>query len=163
MQDNLWFPASDTKESRIVGRFNEIEDTYRDKDQMQHTRIMTVLEHKVPGSGDVSASVVKPFNKAELIKRFPQAWAHFEKKKAATATEPEPIPTATEHGIKGTPIEVLDFLNKRDQAYLKTMGFLIAEQLRDLSDTDCNNIGFGSKSWRKKAAEHLASAATNAQ
>lgn len=163
MQANqVWFPAADTASSRIVGRFVDLEDTYTDRDGIQQTRVVTILEHKVPGSNDISASAVKPFNKAELVKRFPQAWDLYEKTKAVAPAAP-PEPTATQFGIKGTPIEELSFLGKNNVAYLKSMGFMVVEQIRDMSDTDCNNVGFGSKSWRKKAAEHLASVAANAR
>jgi hypothetical protein len=40
-------------------------------------------------------------------------------------------------------------------ARLKLMGFLTLEQLADMSDADCNNVGFGAKDWRRRAAEHL--------
>ena len=163
MQANqVWFPASDTASSRIVGRFVDIEDTYTDRDGMKKTRVVTILEHKVPGSNDISTSAVKPFNKDELVRRFPQAWELYEKTKAVETVAP-PAPTAVQFGIKGTPIEELSFLGKNNVAYLKSMGFMVCEQLRDMSDTDCNNVGFGSKSWRKKAAEHLASVAANAK
>jgi len=152
----IWFPSAEGKDSRIVGRFVDIEDTYTDREGVKKTRVVTLLEHKAPASTDVSTSIVKPFNRDELIKRFPQAWELYLKNKAAAADAPPPIPTATEHNIKGMPIETLNFLGKDKIAYLKSMGFLVAEQLAGMSDTDCQNIGFGAKSWRKKAAEALA-------
>ena len=156
----IWFPSADTKESRIVGRFIDHEHTYADKDGKHHTRVVTMLEHKVPGSSDISASLVKPFNKAELTARFPQAWKHYEDTKAKEANDPPPMPTAIEHGIKGEPIENLNFLGKDKLAYLKSMGFLVAEQIATMSDAQCQSIGFGAKAWRKKAADHLTVKAT---
>ena len=154
MQD-IWFPSAESRESRIVGRFRDLEDRYTTKEGEKKVRVVTILEHKVPGSADISSSMVKPFNKEELVRRFPQAWLAYEQEKERAATQPPPVPTATSLGIKGTPIEELDFLGKDKVAYLKSIGFLTAEQLSGMSDTDCQNVGFASKSWRKKAAEHL--------
>ena len=153
----IWFPSADTKESRIVGRFVDLEKEYTTSDGQKHRKVVTHLEHKVPGSSDISSSIVKPFNQAELIGRFPQAWKHYEETKAKATIEPEPVPTAIEHGIKGTPIENLNFLGKDKLAYLKSMGFLVVEQIANMSDADCQNVGFAAKAWRKKASEHLAS------
>lgn len=155
MTQSLWMPSADVANSRIVGRFVDIEDEWTDKEGFKKKRHITVLEHKIPGSADVSSSIVKPFNKNELVKRFPEAWRLYEEAKAKAIAEPEPIATATEVGLKGTPVEELDFIGKDRLAGLKLMGFLLAEQVADMSDGICQNIS-GGKMMRKKAAEYLA-------
>lgn len=156
MQD-LWFPSAEGKDSKVIGRFVDHEKSFTDKDGKKITKMVILLEHKFPGSSDISTSVVKDFNKAELIRRFPMAWERYEKQKADAIARPPEVPLATELGIKGTPIENVSFLGKDKIGYLKSQGFYTVEQIAALSDTECQNIGFGAKTWRKKAAEHLAS------
>lgn len=157
MMQDIWLPSSEGKDSRIVGRFRDIEDTYTDREGNKKTRVVTILEHKVPGSSDISSSIVKPFNKDELTRRFNTAWELYEKHKAASVNAPPEVPLATQLQIKGMPIETVNFLGKDKIGYLKSQGFLTVEQLANMSDADCQNIGFGAKKWRKQAAEHLVS------
>ena len=159
MTQSIWFPSAESANSRIVGRFVDLDDDWTDANGEKRTRRVTMLEHKVPGSTDVATSIVKPFNRAELIARFPNAWSHYE---AIRGTVPVvETPTATLHGIKGTPIEDADFIGHDKMAFFKSMGFLVVEQLRDMSDSVCQNIS-GAKLLRKKAGEFLASKTANA-
>ena len=139
-----------------VGRFDDHTQEWVDSKGERRSRVLPVLYHKAPASLDVSATACKDNpDGLKLKKEWPQAWEYYLKCKATAATAPPPIPTATEFGIKGTPIEDADFLGKDKLAYLKSLGFLTLEQLRDMSDSGCQNVGFGAKAWRKKAKEHL--------
>jgi hypothetical protein len=150
----IWLP-SNTPQSKAVGRFVDRDHEYTDRHGEKHIRTVTVLEHKFPGSQDVSTSLCKDnADGMKLRKEWSQAWALYEKQKAAAVGAP-PVPTATEYGIKGTPIEHADFLGKDHIARLKLMGFLTIEQIAGISDAQCQNIGFGANGWRKKAAEFL--------
>jgi hypothetical protein len=154
MQD-IWLPP-ETKNSKVVGMFVDEVHEYTNREGVKCERTVTVLRHKVPGSQDVSASLCKDNpDGAKLKKEWPKAWELYEAKKAKAGTEPPPVPTATEYGIRGTPIEDADFIGKDKLTYLKHQGFLTLEQLRDMSDAQCQSVGFGAKSWRKKAAEML--------
>lgn len=160
MQNTVWMPAEDAPNSRIVGRFVDMEHEWTDAQGIKRKRMVTILEHKVPGSIDISSSIVKDFNREELRRRFSKAWDIYEANKAKEAESP-PVPTAVEVGLKGTPIEELDFIGKDRLAFMKSMGFLLAEQVADMSDSICQNIS-GGKSLRKKAAEYLANKAATA-
>lgn len=150
----IWLPPN-TANSKVVGMFIDETHEYTNREGVTCERTVTVLRHKVPGSNDVSASLCKDNpDGAKLKKEWAKAWELYETKKAKAATQPVPIPTATEFGIKGTPIEEADFIGKDNLAKLKLMGFLTLEQLRDVSDATCQGM-FGMKSWRKKAAEML--------
>ena len=150
----IWLP-SNTPQSKAVGRFVDRDHEYTDRHGEKHIRTVTVLEHKFPGSQDVSTSLCKDnADGMKLRKEWSQAWALYEKQKAAAVGAP-PVPTATEYGIAGTPIETADFLGKDFISRLKLMGFLTLEQLADMSDATCNNVGFGARDWRKKAKQYL--------
>lgn len=155
-QHDIWFPEDGIKNARIVGRFVDEQHTLTNGQGEKKTHTFTMLQHRVPGSQDVSASVVKNNSEgAKLKARFKSAWADYEKRKA---TEPAPVvPTSVEHGIKGTPIEEADFIGADRMAFFKSMGFLTVEQLAGMSDAVCANFSGGLR-LRKKAAEHLASA-----
>lgn len=151
----IGFPCN-TPNSKAIGYFtDETFETTNSKGE-KVSRTYTMLKHWVPGmSGDFSSTPCKDNEDGKkLRKEWSQAWAHYEKMKAATPTAPD-TPTAVEYGIAGTPIEELTFLGKDQLARLKAIGLTTAEQLRDMSDTACNNVGFGARDWRRKAGEHL--------
>lgn len=158
MQD-LWFPANE-KDSKVVGRFIEIDTVNAAESRKQEREVLMrvlVLQSKVPGvSGDIAAQVVKPFNEKQLRERFPQAWETYHLRKAVAEQTPPPVPTSVAHGIKGMPIEEASFLGKDKLTFMKEQGFLTIEQVADMSDMQCQNLGFGAKAWRKKAKEQLA-------
>lgn len=152
----IWLPPK-TPNSKAVGRFVDVVDTYTDRFGQKQSRELTVLLHKIPGSNEISSSLCKDNPDGHKLRQeWSLAWAEYEKRKAVEAAAPPPVPTSVELGVKGLPIEDLGFLGKDKIAYLKSMGFLVAEQLATMSDLQCQNIGFGAKNWRKKAAEHLA-------
>ena len=151
----IGFP-SNTPNSKAVGYFTEetFEFTNSKGEKVERTYVM--LKHWVPGSVDYSSTPCKDNSEgAKLRKEWSQAWEHYEKEKAKGAVAAPEVPTAVEYGIKGTPIESLTFLGHDHLARLKAMGFLTAEQLRDMTDTICDRVGFGARNWRKKANEHL--------
>lgn len=156
MQD-IWLPPN-TPNTKVVGMFAEEEHEYTDRDGRKLKRTVTVLRHKIPGSHDVSCSLCKDDDNGAKVKaEWSKAWDLYQKNKALRAQMPPPTPVAVELGLKGTPIEEADFLGKDRLAYYKDMGFLLIEQIRDMSDADCNNVGHGAKANRKKAAEYLKS------
>lgn len=149
----IWLPPN-TPNSKASGKFVDHVDTYTDKHGEKKSRTVVLLLTRIPGSNDVSSQLVKDNADGEKLKReYSKAWEYYQKNKADP--EPEPVPTATEFGLKGTPIEEVDFIGKDRLAALKMAGFLTVEQLADMSDTVCNNMGFGARAWRKKAAEFL--------
>lgn len=158
MMQEIWLPEDGVKDSKITGRFIEQDHTYTTADGEKRTRRVTMLLHKVPGSNDVSASLVKDNSDGVKLKtRFATAWADFENRKAAEASAGPVVATATAYGIKGTPIEDADFIGADRMAFFKSMGFLTIEQIADMSDSVCANFSGGVR-LRKKAAEFLASA-----
>lgn len=154
MQD-IWFPSKE-KNSKRVGRFVDHVDHFTDRHGIKQSRTVTVLLHRVPGAEPSTSLVKNDANGQHYKDEFPLAWDHYLKQKATPAGPAEPVvPTSTAHGIAGTPIEHLGFLGKDHIARLQMLGFYTAEQLADMSDTICNNVGFGANQWRRKAQEHL--------
>ena len=150
----IWFPPI-TPNSKIVGRFEDHTQEWVNSKGERCSRTRPVLYHKAPASLDVSSTPCKDNPDGEKLKKeWAPAWEYYLKCKAAAPTAP-PIPTATEFGIKGVPIEEADFLGKDRLAFFKSVGVLTVEQLCDMSDGICQNI-MGGKAMRKKAKEFLA-------
>jgi hypothetical protein len=148
----VWLP-SNTSNSKAVGRFVDHTDTYTNKAGEKCTRDVVLLLTKIPGSNDMSSHLVKDNPDGRKLKaEYSRAWEHYERTRSAPAAA---IPTAVEFGLKGTPIEVADFIGKDHIARLKLMGFLTLEQVADMSDAICNTVGFGARNWKRKAAEYL--------
>lgn len=161
-QTERWFPARDS--TSVVGRFIDVEcdDPVASKKANKPVKMYrAVLQAKIAGSTDVSAQVVKDFNKEDFCERFPGAWEHYEKLKATVDNGPDPDML----GIKGTPVDEGNMFNNERIAWFKAQGIYTLEQVRDLSDTTIENMGrsggIGAKGWRKKAREYLASKAAN--
>jgi hypothetical protein len=154
MQELPWLPSS-APNAKVVGKFEDGTHTYTDGAGVEKTIPVLWLKTKVPGvDHEVACRRVKDNPEGvKLKKEYSQAWDVYQKAKGAVHAEP--VPTATEFGVKGTPIEDANFLGKDSLARLKLMGFLTLEQLADMSDTQCQNVGFGAKEWRRKAKEHL--------
>lgn len=153
MQD-IWLP-SNTPNSKAVGQFADFTKHFTDQSGNKRTVTKLMLYTMVPGVAEQSSQVVMDDDEGRRIKAdYSAAWDLYLRNKEAP--KPDPIPTATEFGLKGTPIEHADFLGKDQLAKLKMMGFLTIEQIADMSDMACQNVGFGAKTWRKKAKEHIA-------
>lgn len=155
LRKDMWFAGADSW-SKVVGRFIDVEVTDIKASEIARRTVykrVPALESKVPGSGDVSVSRVKDFNKKELTDRFPGAWEHYELHHAQDTAEDE-IPVVL--GVSGTPLHLADFIPRNAIPRLRDLGFSSLEQIRDMSDTTAQNIGHGAKAWRKKAGEFLA-------
>lgn len=155
-----WFPSADDK-AIVVGRFIDVETVNAAKSREENREVKmlrTALESKVAGSHDVSCQLVKPFNESQLKKRFPQAWAHYEAQKRRPPEEIEAernAPIILGADTVGTALHKADFLGRAQMEKLAVQGFSTIEQLADMSDTQCQNIGHGAVTWRKKAQEFL--------
>ena len=149
----VWFPPN-TPNSKIVGRFEDHTQEWVDSAGERRSRVLPYLYRRAPASNDVDCVQCKPNTEFEKLKKeWSAAWADYEKRKASSPGAP-PIPTATEFGIKGTPIEEADFIGKDKLAFFKMTGCLTIEQLAEMSDSICQNI-MGGKMIRKKAKEYL--------
>ena len=144
-----WFPASDG--GNVVGRFDEAPKVDVKASEAADKNVyvqVPILLSKFPGSTDVACQQVKPFNKKELIARFPDAWAYYQSAKQAPAVEGD-IPAVT----SGTPLHLAEFIPRDKVAWLQTIGFSTVEQLADMSDMTVSNLSRGASTWRKKAQE----------
>lgn len=149
----IWLPPN-TSNSKTLGKFDDFTKTITDKDGKKVTVTKLMLYTKVPGVAEQSSTTVLDDEQGKRIKaEYSAAWDLYLKNKAKPQTEA--VPTAVEFGVKGTPIEYADFLGKDHLARLKMMGFLTVEQLAEMSDAQCQNIGFGATAWRKRAGEFL--------
>jgi len=154
----LWLPPN-TKDPKVSGRFEDHSYEHTDQHGTRKWHTALVLYTKVPGSSDTSSKVVRNNPEGEKTKtEYAAAWADYQKRKELAANAPAQEPLAVQHGLKGTPIEEADFIGKDRLAFFQAMGFLTIEQVRDMSDTICQNMRSG-VSLRKKAAQFLASRA----
>ena len=155
-----WFPSTDDK-AIVVGRFIDVETVDPVKSRElgeERTMLRTALESKVAGSHDVSCQLVKPFNAGQLRKRFPAAWDFYERQKARPAAEIEAernAPLMVGADVPGTPLHKADFLSRAQMEKLSVLGFVTVEMLAGMSDTQCQNVGHGAVTWRKRAQEFL--------
>ena len=153
-----WFPIDGS--GKVVGRFidTSLDVTQKDGHTVK-TFVRPALESKVAGSNESVPQLMKPFNEKELIARCPEGWKHYQAVKAAeaeTAAQPQSgIKTVADTPIKGVPIEDLGLFSHDKIVWFKAQGIYTVEQVADLSDTICQNLGFGAKAWRKKANDHL--------
>lgn len=153
MQSDQWFPSGG--DSNVVGRFIDaevIDKKASEKAKKNRYKKHPLLQSKVAGSHDISAQIVKPFNQDELKDRFPGAWDHYQS--IRSIPEPKPEPDVIK-AIDGTPLHESDFLPREKMPWLKTMGFSTIEQIAEMSDATCQNLGRGALSWRKKAKDFL--------
>jgi hypothetical protein len=153
MIETMWFRAADSQQ--VVGRFVDVEVVdVKASEAAQKNMYKTVpaLQAKIAGSHDISVQAVKPFNRKELIERFPGAWEHYEAHRVSDAPKEE-VPVIK--AIKGTPLHTADFIPRERVPMLKELGFSTIEQIRDMSDTVAQGLGRGAITWRKKAKEFL--------
>lgn len=148
-----WFPAVES--NQVVGRFIDVEVVDVKASELAQKNVykkVPALQSKIAGSHDISVQAVKPFNKKDLMARFPGAWEHYEENRIED--EPEPIVPVIA-AKKGTPLHAADFLPRDKQRWLEELGFSSVEQLRDMSDSTVQQLGRGALTWRKKAGELL--------
>ena len=138
--DYKWFPASG--ETGVVGRFeyHDILDVPASKaaDEERYRQIV-VCRMKVTGSADEDVVKVKDDNQNQLVKRFPDAWLAFQ---------------GQEIEIKGVPLKALGFPDQVN-IVLQLNGVVTVEQLAELSDMACQNVGFGTRKRREAAVEYM--------
>ena len=153
MRKDAWFLGAGSW-SKVVGRFVDVEVTDIKASETARKTIykrVPALEHKTPGSQDNSFSRVKDFNRDELIERFPGAWDHYTENREQEDQDEVPVV----HAVSGTPLHEADFIPKAAFPRLRDLGFSTLEQIAEMSDTTAQNLGHGSKAWRKKAQERL--------
>tara|TARA_R110002096_G_scaffold231077_1_gene420779 strand:- start:126 stop:518 length:393 start_codon:yes stop_codon:yes gene_type:complete len=98
--------------------------------------------------GDMNTVIYKVSEKtAYLEEHFPRELAAFEKN------------GSTQIRAKGTPLVKIDGMGKRRASSLEKQDVKTIEQLAELSDASINSLGAGMVDLRKKARDHLASAA----
>lgn len=140
MADSRWYPAAG--ETGVVGRFEylDIIDVVasRAADE-EKTKQIIVCRMKGTGSADESVSKVKEDNQQILVKRFPDAWLAFQ---------------GQEVKIEGIPIAKLGFPDQVN-VILQLNGVVTVEQLAELPDLACQNIGFGTRKRREAAQAYL--------
>lgn len=137
---NKWYPASG--ENGVVGKFEyyPILDVKASREADEEiTMDIIVCRMKAAGSVDESYVKVKPDNQQELVKRFPDAWLAFQ---------------GQDVKIDGSPISVLGF-PEQVNVVMQLHGVLSVEQLAELTDIACQNIGFGTRKRRETAVEYL--------
>lgn len=130
-----YFPS--TEDKNVMGRFEimQVPDNRRSREVDELvTRPITVLREKIAGNKDTSATPVKEENRAKLQKKYPEAWAAFQ------GEQPE---------IEGTPLTKIG-LNADQIEAANLAGIYVVEQVAELHDAQCNNLGFG---WRKRRAD----------
>jgi hypothetical protein len=136
-----WYPAA-LPEKGVVGYFEYFEiidapaSLAADEERYKNA---IVCYTKASGSSDVSAVKVKEGNQRELVRRFPEAWAAFQ---------------GEEVNIDGTPLSDLGIPDQRITEF-QLNGVLSVEQLAELSDIACQNIGFGVRRQRGEAQDYL--------
>jgi len=156
MMHDKWFPATDSQQ--VVGRVIEVPKVHpkmSKEEGREVTFLVPVMEARVAGSQDVSHQQLKEFNREEICRRFPGAWEYYMKSKGE-ALHVEPVRQV------GTSIDEIDFIPRAKITWLKTIGFSSVEQLAEMTDAQTQQLGTGSKLWRKKAKEFLATGAKKA-
>jgi hypothetical protein len=156
---DMWFPLDNS--THTSGRFIDHQFEHTNTEGVQRTITQLILETKGMGSIDTSNYKVNDKNKAAMIARCPAGWAHYENMKAKMVAAPEVFaePTAADLGIKGTPIEEAAQhmkLNNNRIRWFKEQGIYSVQQVADLTDMACQNLGKGAVGWRKTAKEFLA-------
>ncbi len=136
-----WFPA--VGEPSVLGRFGytDIIDIPASKlaDEERYKPIV-VLFTKGVGEIDTPGPIkVLPSNQKEMMLRFPEAWRAFEGEDVT---------------LGGTPLDALK-LSADKVVELRIFGVTRMEHLAAISDQQCENMGFGTKSLRNRAREIL--------
>lgn len=136
-----WFPA--VGEPSILGRFGytDILDVAASlvKDEKIYKPIVVLFTKSIGEIDKPGPIKVLPSNQKELMLRFPEAWRAFE---------------GEDVGAGGTPLNSLK-LSADKIIELRIFGVTRMENLAALTDQQCDNMGFGTKSLRAQAREAL--------
>lgn len=147
MSRDRWFAAA--TEKNVMGRFEYYDqlDIMASKaaDEKKYKQII-VCRTKVAGDQDENVLPVRDHNRAWLINRFPDAWKSFQGE-------------VVEH--KGTPLTELGMSEERVMAFQINAVYSV-EQVAELSDAQCEKVGFGTRTLRQKAQELMAKRAADA-
>lgn len=136
-----WYPVAEP-EKGVIGRFEyfDILDVKASREADEEVYMPAIIcRTKAVGSTDDTCVKVKPYNKDALIRRFPAAWKAFQ---------------GEEIKVDGTPIEKLGFSTTENDTLLLN-SIQTVEQLAELSDMACQNIGFGTRKRRDIARDYL--------
>jgi hypothetical protein len=137
-----WYPDVSCN-GAVIGRCVYVKRLNVPESQLEDRKIfrkVVGMRVKVAASTDECVVQVKSANERELRRRFPQAWQAF------SGDEPE---------VEGIPIRDLKFITEDQRDFLKLNGISVVEQLAGLSDARCQYLGFGWRTNRTKAQEHL--------
>lgn len=142
MKDDDWYSCA-PPEKGVVGKFSYYDQVdikvSREADR-EITKQIIVLQTRIPGDIDIPPYIkVRPDNQFDLIKRFPDAWKAFEGKD---------VP------VSGTPLTALN-LNADRLLVLRIAAVRTMEQLASLTDQQCEQMGFGTKSQRNQARDKI--------
>ena len=136
-----WYPVA-PPESGVWGRFEWVEiidvKASQDADEYKYKKI-PALRSRAAGAIDEAVEPVKPFNQEKFIRRFPDAWRHFQGEMVAAV---------------GTSLDEMDFLEP-ERLQFQMYGVHSVEQLSDLSDDACSLMGFGTRKNRERAKAFL--------
>lgn len=136
-----WYPVA-PPETGVWGRFEWVDiidvKASQDADEYKYKKI-PALRSRAAGAIDESVEPVKPFNQEKFIRRFPEAWRHFQGEMVA---------------VMGTPLEEMQFL-EQERLQFQMYGVHSVEQLSELSDDACSLMGFGVRKNRERAKEFL--------
>lgn len=136
MPDEKFYPAA-PPEKNVWGRFEWFQsddgpydvEASKAADKKVPLRIITLRARTANSDGD-QVIPVKPFNQAQLVARFPEAWRAFNGEQIDPG---------------GTSLDELG-LNPQQRLNLQMFGIHNVDMLASLSDQGCGALGFG---WRK--------------
>jgi hypothetical protein len=146
---NGWYPATDFP--NIVGRFTTARkvNVIKTKEARRNGDVPTgglvyddvvVCQCKATGEQDMSVIEMKEKNTGELTRRFPLAWAEYNK---------QPVE------IEGIPIDQLPGINPDVATFYKASGLWTIEALAKVDDGTTGRLGHGARYWIKSARAHL--------
>lgn len=135
--NETWYPAKG--EQNVVGRFGttKILDIPKSKDADEPVyKDIIVLFTRAIGNIDIPGPIkVLPDNRRDLIARFPEAWEAFSGNLVN-------VPGTPMDGLEASPDKITEW---------SLFGVVRLEHLANLSDQQCESMGFGTKAWRAKA------------
>ena len=136
-----WYPVA-PPETGVWGRFEWVDvidiKASQLADEYKYKKI-PALRSRAAGAIDESVEPVKPFNQEKFVRRFPEAWRHFQGEMVQAY---------------GTSLEAMDLL-EQERLQFQMYGVHSLEQLAALSDDACSLMGFGVRKNREKAKAFL--------